>query len=268
MTSSTRMITGGMVTDKLSPLIDGDVLVYRCGFSADSQMKREAKERGLSPEETEEFLAETDYTNWAIGNTKTSINDLVERFGGKPRIFLTGDGNFREQLATILPYKGNRTGAKPKYYRDIKDYLLHFKDAELIHGREADDAMGCIQWAAKDRSTIICTIDKDLDMIPGWHYNFMHNEQYGIHVKEANLWLFQQMLLGDRVDNIPGIHNVGEKRTAALLEENDHDLFKVRDAVQALYRKQYGEDWEAAYNEVADLLWIERIEGKKCPFLF
>lgn len=255
--------------DKLSPLIDCDILLYRCGFSADSQMKREAKERGYDEEETKQFLEETDYTSWAIGNLKTSLEDITSRFRGKPRLFLTGSGNFREQLATLQPYKGNRDPShKPKYYRDLKDYMLHFKNAELIEGREADDAMGCAQWAAKDKSTIIASIDKDLMMIPGNHYNLSKGETRYVDIHEANLWLFQQMLLGDRVDNIPGIDNVGPKRTAALLEECNYELARVRDAVQALYRKQYGEDWEAAYVEVASLLWIERVEGKKCPYLF
>lgn len=255
-------------TTKLKPLVDGDVLVYRCGFSADSQMKKEAKERGYNEEETKQFLEETDYTSWAIGNLKTSLRDLEERFGGKNRIFLTGEGNFRESIATILPYKGNRPGTKPKYYRDLKDYMLHFKDATLIEGREADDAMGCAQWAKKDRSTVICTIDKDLDMIPGNHFNFMHGKFYEVDIADANLYFFKQMLTGDRVDNIPGIEQIGEKRSEALIEENGRDLFLVRDAVQQKYKEQYGEEWEAAYNEIADLLWIERVEGRKCPFLF
>jgi hypothetical protein len=41
-----------------------------------------------------------------------------------------------------------------------------------------------------------------------------------------------------------------------------------RTIVQEQYKKQYGEDWEKAYTEVGELLWMQRVEGKTCPFLF
>lgn len=256
-------------TNKLRPLIDGDMLVYSCGFSADSQKRKEGKELGLQDEELEQWLQEEDYTAWAIGNVKTSINDIVGQFSDRYRLFLTGDGNFREQIATILPYKGNRDPThKPKYYKEIKTYMMDRLLAEVIHGREADDAMGCAQWAHKDRSTVIASGDKDLDMVPGYHYNLRKGTFYDVGINDANLFFFRQMLTGDRTDNIPGINQIGDKRADKLIEDCGYDLDKVRAAVQEKYKAQYGEDWERAYQEVADLLWIERVENKKCPYLW
>jgi hypothetical protein len=257
---------------ELTPLIDGDILVYRCGFAADGQLKRELKEErpDWSAEEIKAEMDKIDYLDFALGNVKTTINDvLTSRFNtDRYRLFLTGVGNYREQIATILPYKGNRDpDYKPKYYKEIKQYLRDVWNAETIDGREADDALGCAQWAAKDRSTIIVSIDKDLDQIPGNHYNWVKQEFYTVSLEMANLMLFRQMLTGDRVDNIPGIDGIGDVRAEKLLAAHSYQLEPVREAVKNCYRNQYGENWEQAYLEVGSLLWIQRVEDKPCPFL-
>lgn len=255
---------------ELEPLIDCDILVYRCGFAADGQVKRDIEESGESdPDEIAKILQATDYVNFALGNVKTIMQDLVDTFDandGSYQAFISGSGNYREQVATILPYKGNRDAThKPKYYKDIKEYLCNVWNVKRIDGREADDALGCAQWERKDRSTCIVTIDKDLDSIPGYHYNWVKKEFYDKSLDEANMFHFYQMLTGDRTDNIPGIKGIGEVRATKLLD--GLDLGAACDVVKELYKKQYGETWDRAYHEVSDLLWIQRVEGKTCPFL-
>lgn len=233
-------------------------------------MKKRLKEEqpDIGDEELEVSLSNLDYTAYALGNTKTVLNEILAKYGDSYRLFLTGSGNFRDQAATILPYKGNRDAKhKPKYYAEIKDYLLNVWHAELIEGREADDAIGCAQWAKRDKSTVIATIDKDLNGIPGWHYNFVKDELYDVSYIDANRFFFWQMLVGDTTDNIPGIKGIGPK-TADKLLPYGADVPYLRDVVQQQYQKQYKDTWEAAYTEIAELLWIERVEGKKCPFLW
>jgi len=60
-------------------------------------------------------------------------------------LYLTGENNFREEVATILPYKGNRTQDKPVHYQRIKEYLISKHHAEVIDGQEADDALSIRQ---------------------------------------------------------------------------------------------------------------------------
>jgi 5'-3' exonuclease len=256
---------------ELTPLLDCDIMLYRCGFAADSQVKKDIEASGVSDkDEINEILQATDYTNFALGNVKTVMEDLLSAFDahgdGAYKAFLSGRGNFREQVATLLPYKGNRDELhKPKYYADIKRYLSEVYRAVSIDGREADDALGCEQWACKDRSTCIVTVDKDLDMIPGYHYNWVKKEFYDQDLDTANRFLFYQMLTGDRTDNIPGIKGIGDVRAGKLLRSLG--LESARAVVQEEYQKQYGEHWQQAYNEVATLLWIQRVEGKECPYL-
>lgn len=255
----------------LKPLVDGDILQYRCGFAADSQVKKEYKENnpGASDEEIAAYMADYDYVAFALGNTKEVIREVEKLFdSSNMRVFLTGQGNFREQVATILPYKGNRDPShKPKYYKDIKHYLIDVWKAEVIDGREADDALGCAQWEAKERDTVLCTIDKDLDMIPGHHYNFVKKEYYYVPKQYADMRIFWQMLVGDRTDNIPGIAGIGEVRATKLMDECKGDLEAFRAVVRDKYKDQYGSDWERSYNEVGSLLWIQREDGKECPYL-
>lgn len=255
---------------ELKPLIDGDVLTYRCGFAADSQMKRDFREK--NPEATDEevaaHLANTDYTAIALHNVKTLLQDIIGKFNDEHQIFLHGGGNFREKIATIKPYKGNRDAThKPKYYNEIKEYLWDVWKAKKIVGQESDDAMGIEQFDNPDKYTVICSIDKDMMMIPGWHYNFQRETLVYQPIAAANMFLFYQMLVGDTSDNIPGIDKIGDKRAKALIESLDNDLDKVREAVKGLYQKQYGADWERVYWEIGQLLYIRRRPGEECPLL-
>jgi hypothetical protein len=260
----------------LRPLIDGDVIVYRAGFAADSGRVKWYKENvdgGASEEELKEFLGKEDYLAHALGNTKTCLSEIVGHFNKEQAsVFLSGRDNFREAIATILPYKGNRDPLhKPKYYNDIKHYLLGSWAAELVNGMEADDALGMKQYAATDDSTVIVTVDKDLDMIPGWHYNFVKKKLYYIDQQYADTRLFWQMIVGDRTDNIPGIRKMGEVAADRVCySECGGDVDKIREKVKNLYKEQYGADWEGAYYEVGTLLYIMREERELktgCPLL-
>lgn len=257
-------------------LVDGDVLLYRCGFSADSQMLGRLRQEVAAehPDWSEQEVKENallrldyeDYVHFAYGNVNQAIDNVLEGRKGY-KLYLTGHGNFREGIATLLPYKGNRDAThKPKYYKELKQYMLNKHNAIVVEGMEADDAMAIEQWKHRDKSTIIATIDKDLDMIPGWHYNIRDKEQYWIDLDSANYFFFWQMLVGDSTDNIPGIKGMGKVRSEKALIHLKGDTDAMKAVVYAMYEKQYGEQASAAYNEVASLLWMIREEGKPCDF--
>jgi hypothetical protein len=244
---------------ELTPLVDMDILVYRCGFAADGEVKR----AGYDPQDV-------DYLRNCLHIVNTTMdNKILRKLPSEYRGYISGQGNFRETAATIKPYKGNRDeNAKPKYYKQIKEHLIDKYGAIVVHGREADDALGCDQWAAKDGSTIIVSIDKDLDMIPGHHYNWVKDRFYTRSLRNANLQIFAQMLNGDTTDNIPGIQGIGPITIRQVFKDLDYDMDKIRAYVQEQYKLQYGDRWKQAYEEVGLLLWIERVEGKPCPFLW
>lgn len=237
---------------KLRGLIDGDIVVYRCGFA----------------------VKDDEPVEHAYQAVKTTFEGKLLRFpemdaDSTPAVYLSGDNNFREKVATILPYKGNRDKLrKPKYYNEIRSYLEAVHAAKVINGLEPDDEIGCEQWA-NGKSTCIVSIDKDLDMIPGYHYNWVRDHFYYVSLDEANYNFYLQMLIGDRVDNIPGIDGIGPVKAARALGDIGKDLDKYAAVVRNEYSKQYGAKWEDALQEVAQLIWIRRIpeKGPDLPLL-
>lgn len=258
-----------MKESELIPLIDCDVLQYRCGFAADGQMKREAQAAEPDADEARiaEMLASVDYTGIALHNVKEVMEHITSRFSDNYRAFIYGGGNFREDIATLKVYKGNRDKLhKPKYYKEIKDYLVDRWKAEVVVGQESDDALGIAQCSAPPGTTVICSNDKDMDQIPGYHYNWIKEELYFVSPEEADLMLFWQMLVGDSSDNIPGIDRIGAKTATKLLSECSSPE-QAQKLVQDLYMKQYGfPEAHAYYEEVANLLWIRREENQRCPY--
>ena len=266
-----------MIKEASVALLDGDLFIYRAGFSADSQVLSELRNEVAAeyPDWSEQEvkdnaylrLQDVDYINFALGNTRTAIEAVIENRESF-RLFLTGKGNFRETIATMQPYKGNRDPThKPKYYSEIKQYMIDRWKGELIEGMEADDAIGIAQWAARDKSTIICSIDKDLKMIPGWHYNLKSKETEWVDLANANKMFFWQMLVGDSTDNIPGINKMGPVKSSRLLDPLTGDEAAMKEAVWDYYVKQYGDNAHNAWNEVAQLLFIKRESDGDCPWL-
>ena len=238
-------------------------MVYHCGFSADSQVLREFKDKnpGASKDSTDEWIAEQDYVNYALSNTKTLLTKWQGIFNKDMRLFLTGTGNFRDTVATIQPYKGNRVDSfKPKYYSDITDYLMDFWGAELINGREADDALGCEQWDVwKDGhdTTVIVSIDKDLDNIPGYHYNWRKEDLYYVDIDEADRHFWKQVVTGDTTDNIRGIPGRGPVFAEKLLQ-GLNGWVEYHDAVLHAYKERGLSEDE--FRENATLAWIQRVK--------
>ncbi|WP_423187827.1 DNA polymerase I [Alishewanella sp. d11] len=98
-----------------------------------------------------------------------------------------------------------------------------------ISGVEADDVIGTLarQASAAGRHTLISTGDKDMAQLVDQHVtliNTMTNtlldptsvqEKFGVG---PELIIDYLALMGDKVDNIPGLPGVGEKTAAALLQ--------------------------------------------------
>ena len=229
-------------------LIDADILTYRCGFACKDD----------EPVEN------------ALHSVKLYVKGILEKFPDHEtyQLYLTGKDNFRHKVATIKGYKENRKDTpKPKYYNEIREYMVSVWKADMIDGMEADDAMAMRQWGCPDRSTVIASIDKDLKMIPGYHYNFVKEELFDVSLKEANRMLFWQMLVGDTSDNIPGIDKIGAKTADKLLPPEGNEEQWQRTVVEK-YKDQYGSKWREAFNEVATLLWMIREKDKpSCDFL-
>lgn len=189
----------------MKALIDGDILVYRIGFA--------------SEDESESI---------AMARCSEFIEDLILFNGfGEYQGYLTGKTNFRNEIAVTAPYKGNRKSAKPKHYQLLRDYMESAWSFTMIEDQEADDAIGIAAYEMEVGEYCICSIDKDLDMLRGDHYNFVKDERYFITEEEGIKNFYKQLLMGDRVDNIIGIKGIGTVKAERLLKEckNENEMY-------------------------------------------
>lgn len=217
--------------------IDGDILVYRVGF-------------GFEDYDLLEHVEALD----------TTIRDIIEAFPDhKPILVLSNPAKtFRHDIAVTLPYKGNRTQPRPKFYNELRDYMLSEKDAQMSEaGFEADDHIG--MNVNKKRGDIIATIDKDLFMIPAaGHYNFVKKEL--VKIKRPAYYFWKQMLVGDKADNIKGLWKIGEKTASAMLD--NAPTKDMRFIVEQAYARQLDDKWFDRFHENGQLLWIKRHPDK------
>ena len=154
---------------------------------------------------------------------------LKECGTGRCNLFLTGEGNFREEVGTMRPYKWNRKeemcgiygrqyNPKPHYYQQLKRYMIEEWEATTVHGMEADDVM-VISHLEDIEHSIIATVDKDLKQVHGRHFDIGDKwKKFTISKKEAKFFLYTQILTGDSVDGIPGIFRVGEGTANKILK--------------------------------------------------
>lgn len=174
-------------------LIDGDIVTYRCAAANENQ--------------------DVNLACWQAGEMMQRI--LHETNAISYRCFLTGSGNFRY---SIYPdYKANRKDVpRPKHWAAIREYLTVSWNATVTDGIEADDAMGIEQCA--EENTIICSIDKDMLMIPGWNYNFVTKETRLISPLDGLRHFYYQAIMGDKVDNIPGFDGLMRSKVPKKME--------------------------------------------------
>lgn len=254
-------------------LVDGDILAYRCAFAAE-KTRYLVQDVGVfeahkdipkdTPKEVVWSQKEIQPVEFALQALKTTMEWLKETTRCSDLdIYLSGRRNFRYDVAVTKPYKGNReTVGKPTHYRACIDYLKDNYGAITTDGYEADDALG-IRSNELGEDCFICTIDKDLDQLPGWKFSWVNDLVYRVSAREASFNLYRQILAGDHTDNVPGLDGVGLGRASKLLEgcQSTADLFErswgaYRDRIQPVDRA-----WEY-FLEQARLVTIMTKEGQ------
>lgn len=218
----------------MKALVDADILVYRFGFASEGDPAEFALAR-LS-----EFLDNL-YVTLPV--------DEVEGY-------LTGKGNFRNEVAITAPYKGTRKADKPYHFGLLREYMQKSWGFIEVEGMEADDKLGIEAYKHDPEETIIVSIDKDLDMIRGNHYNFVKEVQYEITEEEAIRNFYLQMLTGDKVDNIIGLAGIGPVKSKKMLAD-----CKTEKEMYDVVLKAYDNNLDRVI-ENGRLLWILREEGQ------
>lgn len=193
-------------------LVDADILTYQIGFGAEGDSETSALNT------LDGFICDL------------LLFELPDVF--QFEFFITGKDknkpNYREVIATTQPYKGNRTAKKPEHLQALRDRLVTYWGATVAVGEEADDLISKRMTELGDKCICI-SIDKDLDTVQGWHYNFRKHKLYYVGKEMALYNFYKQLLTGDRVDNIRGVHGIGDKKADKLLVEcrTEQDFWEV-----------------------------------------
>jgi 5'-3' exonuclease len=179
------------------------------------------------------------------------------------KAFLTGSDNFR--LEHNPAYKANRKDVpRPRWLQDVREHLVLQWNASVEDGQEADDALGIHQCA--NENTTICSIDKDLLMIPGFHYNFVTGEHLEQHPIPAIRRMYYQLLMGDRTDNVFGFDGIARQKVPNKLQHIFDELDSYDDELDMFdfVRNLYNDDTTLLKN--GRCLWIRRKEGELWNF--
>lgn len=212
-------------------LLDGDIIAYR--------------NAAVVGEDSVEF---------AYYGCEKVAQDIIDSVGTTEyQVYLTGSKNFRKQINP--EYKANRKDKpKPPHLQACLEYLMEEWDAVYLDEVEADDLLGIAADKCGDEhgyGTVICSIDKDLLQIPGYHYNFVNRTFSTVSKIEGIRHFYKQMLIGDVADNIFGIAGIGPVKAGRLLDhiEDEREMMNI---VCDLYKDA------DRFQMNADCLWIMR----------
>ncbi|MDH0749342.1 DNA polymerase I [Pseudomonas sp. GD03842] len=168
----------------------------------------------------------------AVKGVLNMLKSLRKQYPDSPFavVFDAKGGTFRDEM--FAEYKANRP-SMPDDMRVQIDYLHNCVRGLgypllCVDGVEADDVIGTLarSSAAADRPVIISTGDKDMAQLVDGHITLVNTmtgsvldvagvvEKFGVGPEYIIDYL---ALMGDKVDNIPGVPGVGEKTAAGLL---------------------------------------------------
>ena len=185
-------------------------------------------------------MAESLDVSQAYYNVEKSLEQTSARLNGLPMtLYLTGDNNFRYNI--FPEYKLNRRKQpRPTHLQAVKLYLADKHAAVISDGCEADDLCGIDQTQsnAQGEDTILCSIDKDLDQIPGKHYRpaiwrdgveISPEREYYVTPNDGLRFFYWQLLVGDAGDGVKGAKGIGKVKAERILEglSNELELFEA-----------------------------------------
>lgn len=215
-------------------LIDGDAIPWMIGWH---QREHDDETRGRAELDKwmEEFLL------------LTGANGYLGILAPKK------EGYFRSVHYHVQKYKGNRS-PRPDWIKQwgpvLEDQLLDkwgfLRSPDMW---ETDDMIALLatelhRYGTSGGTVHICSPDKDLKQIPGYHLNYQKVDESGAYQQEevderkSRKNYFLQLLTGDSTDNILGIPGIGPKKAEAILGDEPY-LWNTQ--VRLAYHKHFGE---------------------------
>lgn len=237
-------------------IIDADTVVFAsctvCEFE-------------LNDMESGEIIYDIDLEN-AFTHSKEKLEFILDSIGGKVENtelhFTGGKESFRYKLLEeAFPgqehrqYKFKRQKKHtPAGLDELKAKMLEHYDGKIHYDFEADDIVTYLKKQHGDDS-IMCAVDKDVwRNTPGIHWNYYSSLKYNIDMKwveisedEAVYYQYLQAIIGDKSDNVPGLHGIGEAKAAKFIEIGMNESELWEGVVTAYVRHcDYGDPYDMA----------------------
>ena len=221
--------------DKIA-LIDADTLVYTAALAAESKCALLDKD-SYSPEEWVDIISNPSFDegehciyesdlDMIVKLAKEKLQKILDRTGcEKYQLHFTmGKSSFRYQLYS--EYKMNRRYAhRPVYLVEAKQWFI---DNDKGYGHEDIEADDAVVWLKKHNldKYILCCVDKDVyNAVEGIHFNYYESGKYGkdmhwvtTEAESARMWPYMQAIIGDKSDNIIGLHGIGPAKVKKLIK--------------------------------------------------
>ena len=190
-------------------LIDGDIFVYRAALGNQT-----------TTDWGEDKTTEVDLQA-ALQDAEELVHEVAETLiADRTIVCLSHTENFRK--AIYPPYKAKRNGkSKPLAWRPIREMLKSKFEVKIKETLEADDVLGILMTHPKlvPGKKVIASIDKDLLQIPGRHFNPNTKDKRVVKEIDGEWLFFKQTLMGDPVDEYPGVPGIGPKKAQDIIQE-------------------------------------------------
>lgn len=177
-------------------LIDADSILYRSAAAAE----------GKGPQLAVFYLEQT-------------LERIFNRTGireSECEILFGGSSEPRQHLSSS--YKANRIGKpKPEYLPDTLEAIAARERSFCCSVHETDDHIAHRAYSA-GFNICIASIDKDLRQLPCRFYNYVSDVIDEVDPTQALHNFYEQMLMGDKSDNVPGFDGVARYRPTKQLE--------------------------------------------------
>lgn len=135
-------------------------------------------------------------------------------------------------------YKMNRAGnPKPEHFDELVQHVKDNLDVQSRRGIETDDLVAKFHKHIGSDKSVIVSVDKDYKQFEGTMFNYRKKEFDYTSKKESLYNFWEQMIIGDRADNVLVCKGYGVKWCEKNLKGKSE--FGMMRVVLSLYKELY-----------------------------
>lgn len=176
------------------------------------------------------------------------------------KVFIEAFGNQTFRRVAFNSYKsGRRNKELPKYYKEIKQYIIETYNPFISCGVETDDSIISTYKHLKEEypftDVMIAAMDKDyltheISMFDTYYSRF--GEIKTVSKKEAEFNFYKQMIEGDSSDSVSGVKGSGKVMAEKVLKNSSNYFISTC----RHYKLKYKNKWRDIFKKNHFLLRI------------